>query len=230
MAYGKWKIEEELTFNEYGYYSNSLTKGSKKPVKCKCEACGVIANKRFRESNAKHICKSIIDGKKKCFKCKLFKPTDTFSKNRNSTDGFSKLCKECYSNYDCVKNGYNKKSSNLKTNLKEYLKYKHNYFKYKSKMKNIDFDLESNTLYELYETQNGKCYYTGIDIIHNLGCSNYNSISVERLEPSMGYTKDNIVLAAFNINSLKGMMSENEFKLFLDRIIPNLIKYKNKKR
>jgi len=45
----------------------------------------------------------------------------------------------------------------------------------------------------------------------------------------MGYTKDNVVLAAFNINSLKGMMSENEFKLFLDRIIPNLIEYKNKK-
>ena len=96
-------------------------------------------------------------------------------------------------------------------------------------MRNIDFDLESNTLYELYEKQNGKCYYTGIDITHNLGCSDYDSISVERLEPSMGYTKNNVVLAAFNINSLKGMMSENQFKLFLDRIIPNLIEYKNKK-
>lgn len=38
-----------------------------------------------------------------------------------------------------------------------------------------------------------------------------------------------LVQLVLNINSLKGMMSENEFKLFLDRIIPNLIEYKNKK-
>lgn len=228
MAYGQWKIDEELTFKEFGYHSNQLTFGSKKPVKCICEVCGVITNKRYRESNAKHICNSIINGKKKCFKCKSFKPTDEFSKNRSSKDGFSKLCKVCYSNYDSVKNGYKKNSNALKTNLEEYLKYKHNYFKRKSKLKNIDFDLDMHTLYELYQKQNGKCYYTGIEIIHNSGCFDYNSITVERLDSTKGYTKDNIVLAAFNINSFKGMMDENEFKIFLDKIIPNLIEYKNK--
>lgn len=230
MAYGQWKIDEELTFNEFGYYSNALSIGSKKPVKCKCEACGVIANKRFRESNNKHICNSIIDGKKKCYKCKTFKLTDEFSKNRNAPDGFSKVCKKCYSNYESVKNGYSKRSKNLKTDLKEYLKYKHNYFKHKSKIKNIHFDLDTDTIYELYKKQNGKCYYTGIQIVHNNGCPDYNSISVERLNPNKGYTKDNIVLAAFNINSFKGMMDEDEFKQFLDKVIPNLIKYKDNKK
>jgi hypothetical protein len=229
MAYGQWKIEEELTFNEFGYNSDNLTKGSKKPVKCKCEACGVIANKRFREATGKHICKSIIDGKKKCFKCKTFKLTNEFSKNRSSHDGFSKICKECFSNYESVKTGYKQKSLKLKTDIAEYFKYKSNYFKNKSKLKNINFDLDENTLYDIYKKQNGRCYYSGLEIMHNLGCSDYNSISVERLDPNLGYVKNNVVLAAFNINSLKGMMNENEFKLFLDKIIPNLIEYKNNK-
>jgi hypothetical protein len=225
MAYGQWIIDEELTYKEFGYYSNTLTKGSKKPVKCKCESCGIIANKRFRESNAKHICKSIIDGKKKCYKCKTFKKIEDFSKNRSTFDGFSKLCKECYSNYDSVKKGYIKKCLNIKTNIISYFKNTTNTLKSKSKLKNIDFDLDDNTLYNLYLKQNKKCYYSGIEIIHNIGCSNYNSISVERLNPNLGYIKDNVVLSAFNINSFKGMMTENEFKIFLNEIIPNLMEY-----
>jgi len=230
MAYGQWKIDEGLTFNEFGYYSNSLSKGSKKPVKCICESCGIIANKRLRESNAKHICKPIIDGKKKCFKCKSFKKTDEFSKNRNSKDGFSKLCKECYSNYDCVKNGYKKKSSILKTDIVKYFEYKTNSFKTKCKLKNLNFDLDNDILYQIFIKQNKKCYYSGIEMKHNVGCSDYNSISVDRLNPELGYIKENVVLVAFNINSLKGMMNEQEFKEFLDKIIPNLVEYKNKNK
>ncbi len=82
MSYGQWKIDEEATLKEFNYNSLKLTKGSKKPVICVCESCGLITNKRFREATAKHICKSIINGKKKCFKCKTFKIVDEFSKNR----------------------------------------------------------------------------------------------------------------------------------------------------
>lgn len=227
MSYGQWQIDKELTLKEFGYNGDSLTKGSQKPVKCICNSCGVIANKRFRESNNKHICKSIINGKKKCFKCKQLKLVEEFSKNRSTFDGYQKCCKECFSNYDSVKKGYNKKSYDLKTDLKVYLRNRTSYLERKCKVKNLAFDLTKEFLYELYIKQNGKCYYTGIDIIHGVGCFENNSISVERLDPIKGYVKTNVVLAAFNVNSFKGMMNESEFKRYLDSVIPNLIKYKD---
>lgn len=229
MSYGQWKINNELTLKEFGYNGDGLSKGSKKPVKCVCESCGMIANKHFRDSNAKHICKSIIDGKKKCFKCKEIKLVEQFSKNRSTFDGYQKCCKECFANYDSVKKGYIKKNKLLKTDLEVYLRNKTSYLERKCKLKNLNFDLNKEWLFEQYQKQNGKCYYSNLPIKHNEGCHQYDSISVERLDPNLGYIKTNVVLASFAINSFKGMMNENEFKDYLNIIIPRLLNYKTKK-
>lgn len=228
MSYGQWKIDEVETFKEFGYNSSQLKDGSLKPVKCVCESCGIIGNKRFKESRSKHICKSIINGEKKCYKCKKIKKVEEFSKNRSNFDGYQKCCKICFSNYSSVKSGYKKKSKLLKTDLSLYLRNKTSFFERKSKKKNIDFNLEKDYLFKLYNLQNGKCYYTGLDIFHNSGCHQHDSISVERLDPNKGYIKDNVVLCLFSINSFKGMMNEVEFKEYLSIIIPKLIEYQNK--
>lgn len=227
MSYGQWRIDEEATIKEFGYYSKELSYGSKKPVKCVCESCGLVTNKRLRESNRKHICKTIIDGNKKCFKCKTFKPVEEFSKNRSTIDGYQKCCKECFANYDSVKSNYKKKNDTLKTDLMVYLRNKTSSLERKCKIKNLDFDLDKNFLYEMYLKQEGKCFFTDIEIKHNIGCHQYDSISVERLDPNLGYVKNNVVLSSFSINSFKGMMNEDEFKKYLNLIIPKLEKYKN---
>lgn len=227
MAYGQWKIDEELTFKEFGYYSVTLTKGSQYPVKCICLNCGTTANKRLRESNRKHRCKSIINGEKKCFKCKSFKITDEFARNKSTFDGFAKVCKECFKNYDATKKHYANKIFKNKTDLLFNFKTRMSYFKLKSKMKNLEFNIDEHYLMDLYKKQNGKCYFSGIDIKHNKDFLNYDSISIERLNPDMGYTKGNVVLSCFSLNSFKGMMTEREFKDFLKIILPELIKYSN---
>lgn len=229
MAYGQWKVDINATIEEFGYNPNELSYGSKKPVKCVCEACGIVANKRFRESNAKHRCASIINGEKKCYKCKTFKPLDDFSKNKSTFDGYQKVCKDCFSSYDSVKKSYKKKQNKLKTDLKTYLRNKTSNLERKCKLKNLPFDLDKDYIYNLFLKQDGKCYFTGIDIKHNIGCHQYDSISIERLDPNGGYTKNNTVLSSFALNSFKGMMNESEFKNFLNLIIPNLVEYKNSK-
>jgi len=228
MSYGQWQINEEETHKEFGYYSHELSFGSKKPVKCTCLLCGITSNKSFRYSSSKHRCKSIIDNKKKCFKCKKRKDVEEFSKNKSNSDGYQKVCKICFSNYDCVKKGYVKKDYNNKNSLQHYFNNKLSDLRKKCEIKNVPFDLKKGDLLEKYELQNGKCYYTDIDINHNIGKFDYNSISIERLTPEKGYTKDNIVLCSFSVNSFKGMMNENEFKKYLNEILPHLIEYSNK--
>lgn len=228
MSYGQWVIDEKETYKEFGYSSKDLTKGSKKPVKCYCESCGIKNNKKFREANRKHKCKPIIDGKKKCFKCKERKSIEEFSKNRSTFDGYQKLCKECFSNEKSVKYNYKKRSQLRKQNLKEYLKYKTSALKSKCKTKNVEFNLGDNFLYELYQEQKGKCYYSQLNIKHNKICSQFDSISVDRLDPNGGYTEDNVVLSAFLINSFKGKMNENEYKNILKVVLPKLDEYSKK--
>jgi len=229
MSYGQWKINEELTFKEYGYYSHELTKGTQKVVKCECESCGIISDKRFMYSTSKHRCQSILNGQKKCLKCKEFKNVEEFSKNRSRGDGYQKVCKICFSNYECVKRGYAKKTNRYKTLIEDYFNNKLPYLKKKSEILNVSFNLQKGDLLQIYESQNRKCYYTKIDIVHNSGKFNFDSISIERLYPEKGYTKENVVLCSYNINSFKGVMNEEEFKIYLEMIIPELIKYKNNK-
>jgi len=124
MSYGQWVVQENDTITEFGYSTSGLTYGSKKPVICVCNDCGTKTTKRFRESNRKHICVSIINGKKRCFKCKEHKLVEDFSKNRSTFDGYQKVCKGCFSNYESVKRGYRKKSKRLKTDLELYLRNK----------------------------------------------------------------------------------------------------------
>jgi hypothetical protein len=225
MSYGQWVIEKNETIKEFGYDPNVLSYGSRKPVICICSECGIKTPKRFREANRKHRCQTIINGKKKCFKCKLKLDVENFSKNRSTFDGYSKVCKECFSNYECVVKGYKKKSEKIKTDLKTYLNYKLTSIKIKSEQKNIFFNLKKDYLFELYEKQKGKCYYTKMEIKHNKGCFQFDSISVDRLDPNKGYTEDNIVLCSFGINSFKGMLNESEFKNILREYIPYLIEY-----
>lgn len=228
MSYGQWKINEELTFEEFGYYSHNLSNGTKKPVKCTCLSCGITSNKEFKYSTSKHRCNPIIDNKKRCFKCEERKFVEEFSKNKSNFDGYQKVCKNCFSKYGCVKRGYKKKNESYKNCLESYFNSKLSTLRKKCELQNVPFDLKKGDLFEVYNSQNRKCYYSKIDIIHNVGKLDYNSISIDRLSPEKGYTKENIVLCSFNINSFKGIMNESEFKEFLNLVLPNLIEYKNK--
>lgn len=225
MAYGKWKILKEETEKEFGYSPDQLSRASHMPVICMCEECLLKTTKRFREIKQFHKCKSIIDGKKKCYKCKKFKQTEEFSKNRSTFDKYQKVCKECFSNYKSVQDGYKRKSTRLKTDIKLYLRNTVTRLKVRAKKKNIPFDLDKDDLYIMLLKQNSKCFYTNMEIKHNPGCHQHNSISVDRKDPLNGYTKDNIVLCLFSINSFKGMMSQEEFKQYIISVAPKLLDY-----
>lgn len=227
MAYGQWKIDSEATIKEFGYNPNNLTKGSRKPVKCKCEICGIWSNKRLYDANRMHRCKSILNGEKKCCGCKKFLEVELFAKNRHTSDGYQDLCRECFSKHPSVMKANKIKNKKMKVDINFYFQYTINRLRKKSFIKNIPFKLIKEDLINKLKEQKNKCYYTGIKIKRNPGVFEYNSISIDRKDPLKGYTKDNVVLCCFAINSFKGMMNENEFKNFIKKINPQLLQWAN---
>lgn len=75
--------------------------------------------------------------------------------------------------------------------------------KYRAKKNDVPFDLDLAFLLELWESQNGKCILTNREFY--LGeCENQtaqmNSLSIDRIQPSLGYTKGNVRLIVHHLN------------------------------
>jgi hypothetical protein len=82
----------------------------------------------------------------------------------------------------------------------------------KRRKKSCDLTLEQ--LDSIFEAQDGKCYYTG-DILDINYTSGYilkrSNLSIDRIDNSKGYTKDNIVLCTIRANVGRGTSTQEEF-------------------
>lgn len=79
----------------------------------------------------------------------------------------------------------------------------------------IRTDISLEYLWELYIQQGGRCYYSGINMTFD---NTEYSISVDRLDSSKSYQKDNIVLTCRNINLFKNDLSVETFMSFLELV------------
>ena len=155
-----------------------------------------------------------------CNSCHEKKSRTKFGKLNSSVDGLRNTCKLCR----------RKKTSSESLEIKKERSAKSlKYFKNKpfrvmlsrcksnhNKKGMIDFDLTEEFLSELYEKQKGKCFWSGIDLsIDNVGLSKLNSLSVDRIDSSIGYTKNNIVLCCKFYNLGKGNTDKDYFINFL---------------
>lgn len=168
---------------------------------------------------------SIQDGKKYCYKCKTEKEVETnFHRDRTVYGGFSKICKHCYTKSAKVENRKQKKCSDISF----YLKTRCNQLRYKASKNAILFDLTPEYLLELFNSQNGRCYYTEEYLKIDNSIAKHDSLSVDRLTPDKGYTKGNVVLCTQAINSMKNDLTEEQFQNFLREKIRIYTRYLNR--
>lgn len=79
----------------------------------------------------------------------------------------------------------------------------------RAKLYGEPMEFSQQDIRDLYTQQQGKCYYTGLEM--KLKCETTRDplmLSCDRLDSSKGYTRGNAVLCCYGINMLKGMHSE----------------------
>jgi hypothetical protein len=88
----------------------------------------------------------------------------------------------------------------------------------------LDFTLTIEDLDNIYYEQNGKCYFSGENLVlpdfslgHKYTKSKYN-VSVDRLDSNLGYHKSNCVLCLSICNQMKMDMTENDFIKMCNKI------------
>ena len=87
-----------------------------------------------------------------------------------------------------------------------------------SRNKKTQCTITINDLWDIYNKQNGRCYYTNLRMELKWRSGSLYQISPDRLNPCMGYEKDNVVLCCKAINFAKSYSTEKEIKKFINDI------------
>lgn len=181
----------------------------------KCKKCA----EKVKDINARKKQQYLEDNLWTCSTCNLTLPlnSDNFYKRNDSVTGFQHRCKKCLqkdpSKYSRLIN---------KDDLLYYLKDRYFGAKNRSLKKNIRFDLTIEFLEELWNIQKGLCAISKIPMTHSIlqGKLRTNA-SIDKINPELGYTQDNVQLVCNTVNMMKGDMSMSELINFCKLIINN---------
>jgi len=138
--------------------------------------------------------------KKVCTKCKIQKGVYLFYRHK---ENYHSWCKDCFN----VASNKSKKA-NYKTFERRAAVIMAS-CRQSSKRRNHILEIEKQDLIDLWYKQKGVCYYTKWKM--KLEPSQPESVSVERLNSSVGYIKKNIVLCCTVVNSMKSHYSKDLF-------------------
>lgn len=130
-----------------------------------------------------------------------------------------------------------------KGNLKAILQHKINQYRACAKQKGVPYNLNVKYLIDLFNKQEGKCYYSGkiMTVATNGGRGHRTSlflspdqISLDRLIPKKGYVEGNVAWCTWQINTVKNSFTEDQFysfcKIMSDRHEKRLRKETNGQR
>ena len=87
-----------------------------------------------------------------------------------------------------------------------------------AKKKFREFSITKEILIEKFNLQEGKCFYTGLTLNKIIGFP--DSISIDRIDSTLGYIPENIVLCTYKVNVMKNDLSFEQ----LISICKNIIK------
>lgn len=97
----------------------------------------------------------------------------------------------------------------------------------KCNRRNLEFSIDYDYITELWNKQNGKCYYTNVDMKLIALTKNPFQVSIDRIDSSKGYIVGNIVLCCQSINYMKNDYSLTDFIEFYNSVIDEGIKLRN---
>lgn len=163
--------------------------------------------------------REIIDGKHQCFACKEWKPVSEFYTDKISYTGLRGRCKKC--DLEKVNNHH---TDSLDRALKNILVRHRSNGRNGSKRRQVftvDGDLTLFLLHKMWREQDGKCAVTGVKLTHiqGQGFRIWTNVTVDRINPDIGYQEDNIRLVCRAVNYMKAAMTDVEMVEWAGRIL-----------
>ena len=102
--------------------------------------------------------------------------------------------------------------------------------KKRAKEFNLTFDLKEKDLTDLFKKQKGRCFWFGVKLNYISQKKYLFKTSVDRIDNSRGYTKNNIILCSYFANIGRSDASFSEWQASSKKIIKSLKFKSNEKR
>lgn len=145
-----------------------------------------------------------------CSTCKVDKPLSEFVASKNQKNGRMSYCKVCNTER-------NKRYRSDPFNLERACKRLYGYIKRRVRVKGFEIDFDPEFIAHLYAVQNGKCAYTGDPLSLQAGLP--STMSIDRIDSSIGYIKSNVALVTWQVNNAKQDMSMDEFAMICKKVV-----------
>jgi hypothetical protein len=142
-----------------------------------------------------------------CTHCKLEKDASNFTAHKETKDKLASWCKSC--SKEAAINSCHK-------SLEHKAKHLVRSCKNSAKKRKQEITITAKDFLSQWKKQNGKCYYTGVELalLPHLN----NTVSVDRVDNTVGYLPSNIVLCCHVINEMKSAMLLEDFLKFCDLV------------
>jgi hypothetical protein len=159
-----------------------------------------------------------MDIVKQCRKCGIEKAFSEFHKATKKKYGIDSICKLCA--VEVSRAYYVKHADKINAKVSVYRKtYIPRHTREidsrlknlctKAKNRNKEFSLVLKDLLDVFEVQQGLCAYTKLPLL--AAVNQFNTVSLDRIDSSKGYHKDNIQLVCAAINKMKQEYTEELF-------------------
>lgn len=143
----------------------------------------------------------LAPGLKICARCEEAKELTDFHQNAKLKDGRNSYCISCSSE---LTKGYHSRSPEDRLSLSL------NTSRVSARSRGLVHEINVSDLIQLWEQQQGCCYYTGFQMVYD-GGGGPRSVSLDRVDSSKGYTKANVVLCCVYVNRMKNDQPTDEF-------------------
>lgn len=158
-------------------------------------------------------------GFKVCSKCREPKTLEHFYSHKAS--GYQASCKDC--SKDSSKQRQKKRLENESWEHRLFWSSYRHMGTVNRKGANLEFSITVETVKFQFEKQKNLCHWTNLPMDLTLGVEkvayNPRSPSIDRIDNSIGYTPENIVITMWSINRMRGSMNYDEFHNFIDEIV-----------
>jgi len=134
-------------------------------------------------------------GTKTCFCCKTSKPYSLFFKHSQTPDGYHSWCKNCCTAGNIRSRA--KQNSTIEGRAKIFLQNA----KKSAVKRQQEFALTVDDIAKCWQQQDQICAYSGRKM--TLEAGHLNTVSIERIDSSVGYTPENTILVCQAINRMK---------------------------
>lgn len=140
---------------------------------------------------------------RECSKCGAVKPREQFFRHSQRSDGLHSWCKECCK--EGSRKSLVKKYATFEGRITTFLRT----CKVSAEKRGQEFSLTRRDFEEMWRDQYRLCAYSGIEM--TTLPAKLTSVSVERIDNKVGYTRENTVLVCNGVNRMKSDMEPEEF-------------------